>query len=45
MGYARSAEPLTDAAILAARYIVDIAGARHSVTPQLSPPARPPEAR
>jgi 4-methylaminobutanoate oxidase (formaldehyde-forming) len=45
MGYARSAEPLTDAAILAARYVVDVAGVRHSVTPQLSPPARRPEAR
>jgi 4-methylaminobutanoate oxidase (formaldehyde-forming) len=35
MGYARSAEPLTDAAILKARYEVDIAGALFAVTPHL----------
>jgi 4-methylaminobutanoate oxidase (formaldehyde-forming) len=38
MGYARSAEPLTDAAILAARYEVDIAGERFAVRPQLKAP-------
>ena len=45
MGYARSTEPLTDAAILAARYEVDIAGRRYTVKPNLSAPARPPEGR
>ncbi len=37
MGYARSADPLTDAAILAARYEVDIAGDLFAVTPHLQP--------
>ena len=36
MGYARADAPLTDAAILAARYEVDIAGVRFAVTPHLS---------
>jgi 4-methylaminobutanoate oxidase (formaldehyde-forming) len=35
MGYARAAEPLTDAAILAASYAVDIAGESYAVTPHL----------
>jgi 4-methylaminobutanoate oxidase (formaldehyde-forming) len=35
MGYARGDAPLTDAAILAARYQVDIAGVLHAVTPHL----------
>jgi hypothetical protein len=38
MGYARGqpdAPPLTDAALLAARYDVDIAGRRFAVTPHL----------
>jgi riboflavin biosynthesis protein RibD len=38
MGYARAEGPLSDEAILAARYQVDIAGVRHAVTPRLSPP-------
>ncbi|MEO8485492.1 MAG: FAD-dependent oxidoreductase [Betaproteobacteria bacterium] len=39
MGYARAEGPLTDEAILAARYVVDIAGAIFAVTPHLKPPA------
>ena len=35
MGYARAVDPLTDAAILNARYDVDIAGERCAVTPHL----------
>jgi 4-methylaminobutanoate oxidase (formaldehyde-forming) len=35
MGYARSTQPLTDAAIIAARYEVDIAGELFAVTPHL----------
>ena len=35
MGYARADAPLTDAAVLAARYEVDIAGALHAVTAHL----------
>jgi 4-methylaminobutanoate oxidase (formaldehyde-forming) len=35
MGYARAAEPLTDDAIVAARYHVDIAGEPCAVTPHL----------
>ena len=35
MGYARAEGPLTDAAIMAARYQVDIAGALFAVTPHL----------
>ena len=38
MGYARADGPLSDEAILAASYQVDIAGVRHAVTPRLSPP-------
>jgi len=38
MGYARAERPLTDEAILSARYVVDIAGATFSVTPHLKPP-------
>jgi 4-methylaminobutanoate oxidase (formaldehyde-forming) len=34
-GYARADEPLTDAALLAARYEVDIAGERFGVTPRI----------
>ena len=36
MGYARGEAPLTDAALLVARYEVDIAGERFAVTPHLS---------
>ena len=39
MAYARSEAPLTDQAILSARYEVDIAGERFGVTPHLAPPA------
>jgi hypothetical protein len=35
MGYARAEVPLTDAAILAARYEIDIAGERFAATPHL----------
>ncbi|HEY8244046.1 MAG TPA: FAD-dependent oxidoreductase [Casimicrobiaceae bacterium] len=38
MGYARADIPLTDEAILSARYVVDIAGVIHVVTPHLAPP-------
>ena len=38
LGYARGAAPLTDEAILAAKYAVDIAGVVTPVTPHLSPP-------
>lgn len=38
MGYARAAPPLTDAAILAARFEVDLAGATTPVTQHLSLP-------
>ena len=34
-GYARGDAPLTDAALLAARYEVDIAGMRFAVTPRI----------
>jgi glycine cleavage system aminomethyltransferase T/glycine/D-amino acid oxidase-like deaminating enzyme len=37
LGYARADGPLTDGAIVAARYQVDIAGELHAVTPQLKP--------
>ena len=37
MGYARGDAPLTDEALLAAGYEVDIAGERFAVTPRLSP--------
>jgi 4-methylaminobutanoate oxidase (formaldehyde-forming) len=37
MGYARSDQVLTDAALLAARYRVDIAGESFAVTPHLKP--------
>ncbi len=37
MGYARTTSPLTDAAILGARFAVDIAGAITPVTPHLAP--------
>ncbi len=37
MGYARADAPLTDDALLAARYEVDIAGVLHAVTPRLKP--------
>jgi 4-methylaminobutanoate oxidase (formaldehyde-forming) len=39
LGYARGESALTDEAILAARYRVDIAGVMHDVTPHLKPPA------
>jgi 4-methylaminobutanoate oxidase (formaldehyde-forming) len=35
MGYARTEAPITDDAVLAARYEVDIAGERFAVTPHL----------
>jgi len=35
MGYARADVPLTDEAILAARYEINIAGDRHAATPHL----------
>ena len=35
MGYARGSEPLTDEAILSARYEIDIAGERFAATPHL----------
>jgi hypothetical protein len=38
MGYARVDSPLTDDAILSARYVVDIAGVTFAVTPQLPDP-------
>ena len=38
LGYARANGPLTDAAILAARYVVDIAGEHCAVTPHLRLP-------
>jgi len=38
LGYARSEIALTDAALLAATYDVDIAGALQRVTPHLKPP-------
>ena len=38
MGYARSDRGLSDAALLAAHYQVDIAGERFAVTPHLKPP-------
>ena len=38
LGYARSDAVLTDAAIVAATYAVDIAGVLHRVTPHLKPP-------
>ena len=38
MGYARSAVALTDAAILGARFAIDIAGEIVSATPHLKPP-------
>jgi 4-methylaminobutanoate oxidase (formaldehyde-forming) len=34
-GYARATVPLTDTALLAARYEVDIAGERYAVTPRI----------
>jgi len=37
LGYARASAPLTDDAILAARYVVDIAGTPWTVTPRLRP--------
>jgi 4-methylaminobutanoate oxidase (formaldehyde-forming) len=40
MGYARADSPLTDEAILAARYVVDIAGDTWAVTPHLDEPRR-----
>ena len=39
MGYARAGSPLSDDAILAAKYAVDIAGENFAVTPHLKPPA------
>ncbi|HVJ72876.1 MAG TPA: FAD-dependent oxidoreductase [Casimicrobiaceae bacterium] len=39
MGYARAEAPLTDEAILGARYVVDIAGETWGVTPHVKPPA------
>ena len=36
MGYARCAQPLTDAAILGARYEVDLAGESHAVKAHVS---------
>jgi len=39
MGYARAETPLTDEAILSARYAIDIAGVTFPVTPHLKPPA------
>ena len=39
MAYARAEAPLTDEAILAARYRVDIAGELYDVTPHLKAPA------
>jgi heterotetrameric sarcosine oxidase gamma subunit len=36
MGYARSEAPLSEAALLGARYEVDIAGRRYAVTPHLA---------
>jgi glycine cleavage system aminomethyltransferase T len=38
LGYARAVAPLTDEALLAARYAVDIAGTLYGVTPHLAPP-------
>jgi glycine cleavage system aminomethyltransferase T len=35
LGYVRGPAPLTDAAMLAARYAVDIAGERFSAMPRL----------
>jgi len=37
LGYARASTPLTDDAILAARYVVDIAGTPWTATPRLRP--------
>ena len=37
LGYARADVPLTDEAVVAARYQVDIAGELHAVTPRLKP--------
>ena len=37
MGYARNDAPLTDAALLAASYRIDIAGEQFAVTPRLKP--------
>jgi 4-methylaminobutanoate oxidase (formaldehyde-forming) len=41
MGYARGEEALSDAALLSARYEVDIAGERFAATPHLAPPRGP----
>ena len=35
LGYARGDAPLGDAALLSARYEVDVAGERYSVTPRI----------
>ena len=35
LGYARAAQPLTEEALLGARYEIDIAGERFAVTPRL----------